>query len=321
MSILITGGMGFIGSNFILYVLKNEPTFSVINYDKLTYAADINNLKGVSEDYKDRYEFIRGDIRNYELLEYIVKKKEINAIINFAAETHVDKSILNPTIFIETNVLGTQTLLNIVKNHKNTIEKYIQISTDEVYGSLDFEDPPFTEDSPIRPSNPYSASKASADLIAMAYYKTYNLNITITRCSNNFGPRQNEEKLIPLMIKHIKEDKKLPVYGDGKNVRDWIYVEDHCRGILKALKLGRSGEIYNFGGNNELSNIDLVKILLRKMNKKEDLISFVEDRPGHDRRYAMSYAKAKRELKWEPKADFNRALDETIKWYLNKQSI
>ncbi|MHA1821655.1 MAG: dTDP-glucose 4,6-dehydratase [Promethearchaeota archaeon] len=317
MNILVTGGMGFIGSNFIRFVLKNTSADFIINYDKLTYAANRNNLKNLESKQKSRYEFIRGDIKNYELLEYVVKKKKIDAIINFAAESHVDRSILNPNIFIETNVLGTQILLNVAKNLN--IKRFIQISTDEVYGSLDFDEDPFTEESPLRPSSPYSASKTAADLLALAYYKTFNLNISITRCSNNYGPYQFPEKIIPLMINNIKHNKKLPIYGDGKNIRDWIYVEDHCRGILDVLNKGKPGEIYNFGGDTELSNIELVKILLKKMDKSEDLITFVKDRPGHDKRYAINFTKAKKELGWVPKYKFEDAIDKTIKWYLENE--
>jgi dTDP-glucose 4,6-dehydratase len=313
MRILVTGGMGFIGSNFIKYMLNKRTDYEIINYDKLTYAGNPENLKDIENNL--HYFFVKGDISNYKLIEQTIHDNEIDSIINFAAESHVDRSILDPNIFVETNIKGAQTLLNAAKNNK--IKKFIQISTDEVYGSLNFHDPPFTEQSPLQPSSPYSASKAGADLLALSYYKTFDLNVCITRCSNNYGPYQFPEKMIPLMINNIRNDKKLPVYGDGKNVRDWIFVDDHCSGILVALEKGKPGGIYNFGGSSEISNLVLVKNLLEIMKKGEDLISFVKDRAGHDRRYAIDYSKAKKELGWNPEYNFENGIQKTIDWYLS----
>ncbi|CUS99701.1 dTDP-glucose 4,6-dehydratase [Candidatus Chrysopegis kryptomonas] len=314
-SILITGGAGFIGSNFVKYILQNYPDVRVVNLDKLTYAGNLENLRDVEDN--PNYHFVRGDICNQELVEYVVQKFEVDTIVNFAAESHVDRSILGPEIFIKTNVLGTQVLLEVVK--KFGVKKFIQISTDEVYGSLG-PTGKFTEDMPLSPNSPYAASKASADLLCRAYYKTFGVPVIITRCSNNFGPYQFPEKLIPLMIINALNDKPLPVYGDGRNVRDWIYVIDHCRAIDFVIQKGKVGEIYNIGASNEWQNIDIVKLILKKLGKPESLIKFVKDRPGHDRRYAMDWSKIKRELGWEPVYSFEDAITETINWYIQNES-
>jgi len=314
-SILITGGAGFIGSNFVRYMLQNYPDVRVVNLDKLTYAGNLENLKDVEDN--PNYHFVRGDICNQELVEYIVQKFEVDLIVNFAAESHVDRSILGPEIFIRTNILGTQVLLEVTK--KFGIERFIQISTDEVYGSLGPEGK-FREDMPLLPNSPYAASKASADLLCRAYFKTFGVPVVITRCSNNFGPYQFPEKLIPLMIINALNDKPLPVYGDGKNVRDWIYVIDHCRAIDFVIQKGKPGEIYNIGASNEWQNIDIVKLILKKLGKPESLIKFVKDRPGHDRRYAMDWSKIKNELGWEPIYSFEEAITETINWYIQNES-
>ena len=314
-SILVTGGAGFIGSNFVRYMLQNYPGVKVINFDKLTYAGNLENLKDVENN--PNYHFVRGDICNQELVEYVVQEFDIDVIVNFAAESHVDRSILGPEIFIRTNVLGTQVLLEVTK--KFGIEKFIQISKDEVYGSLDSVGK-FTEDMPLLPNSPYAASKASADLLCRAYFKTFDVPVIITRCSNNFGPYQFPEKLIPLMIINALNDKPLPVYGDGKNVRDWIYVLDHCRAIDFVIQKGKPGEIYNIGASNEWQNIDIVKLILKKLGKPESLIKFVKDRPGHDRRYAMDWTKIKNELGWEPVYTFEEAITETINWYIQNEN-
>ena len=315
MNFLITGGLGFIGSNFINFILKEDINAEIYNLDSMTYAGNHENLKEIANN--PRYHFIAGNICNFELVDFILKKFQITHIIHFAAESHVDRSISNPDIFIETNIKGTLTLLNAAK--KNRIERYLQVSTDEVYGSLSFTDPAFTEDNPLKPRSPYSSSKTAADLLVLAYHHTYNLPVIITRCSNNYGPYQFPEKLIPLMIRNIQLDKPLPVYGDGSNIRDWIHVLDHCQGIYDALLKGKNGEIYNFGGNAEVSNINMVKFLLKELGKGEELITFVKDRPGHDLRYAMNISKAARELNWKPKYEFENGMKETIKWYLENQ--
>ena len=313
--ILVTGGMGFIGSNFIRYIVENDKDFRIINVDKLTYAGNPENLKDMMKG--DHLQFYKVDICDYNAISTIIKKEKVEYIVNFAAESHVDRSIENPDIFIQTNVIGTQTLLNAAK--KSEIKKFLQISTDEVYGSLGFEDPPFTETSNLAPNSPYSASKAAADLLVRSYYKTFNLPINITRCSNNYGPYQFPEKLIPLMINNALNDKELPVYGKGINIRDWIHVYDHSSAILKVLLEGKIGEIYNIGGNSESTNIDLVKRLLKILKKPENLIKFVKDRPGHDLRYAIDFNKIRNELNWEPKVNLEQGLEETINWYKNNQ--
>ena len=315
--ILITGGMGFIGSNFIRYILNSNEDFEVFNIDKLTYAGNPENLIDVEKDFPNDHKFFRVDICDFEAVDTIVAKERIKIIVNFAAESHVDRSIDNPSICCDTNIIGTQTLLNVAK--KNKTNKFLQISTDEVYGSLDFSDPAFTENTKLSPNSPYSASKASADLLVNSYHKTYELPVNITRCSNNYGPYQFPEKLIPLIINNALNDKELPVYGEGLNIRDWIHVEDHCSAILKVLLEGKTGEIYNIGGNSEFSNIDLVKQLLKILDKPEYLIKFVKDRPGHDLRYAINHKKITEELNWRPKIKFEGGLLSTVQWYMNNK--
>ncbi len=312
--ILVTGGCGFIGSNFIRYVLKNSD-YEIVNLDKLTYAGNLKNLVDIEEN--SRYKFYRGDICNYEFVSYLVDREKIDSIINFAAESHVDRSILSSQEFIRTNVIGTNVLLEVAR--QNAIERFVQISTDEVYGSLG-PDGKFTETTPLSPNSPYSASKASADLLVKAYHHTYGVPTLITRCSNNYGPYQFPEKLIPLMIINALSNKPLPVYGDGMNVRDWIYVEDHCDAILKVFESGKIGEVYNIGAENEKPNIEIVKLILKELGKDESLITFVKDRPGHDRRYAIDATKIKEELNWKPKYTFERAIKETIAWYQENKS-
>ena len=308
MKILVTGGAGFIGSNFINYMLSKYD-YKIINLDLLTYAGNLENLKNVENN--KNYTFVKGDISDKELVLDITK--DCDAIINFAAESHVDRSIVSPNIFVETNVGGTVNLLNCAKINK--IEKYLQVSTDEVYGSI--KEGYFYETTPVNPNSPYSASKASADMFVMAYHKTYGLPVVITRCSNNFGPYQYPEKLIPFFISKLLKHEKVPVYGDGKNVRDWLYVEDHCRAIDLALHKGRIGEVYNVGGHNEKTNIEITKIVLEKLGKDETSIEFVEDRLGHDRRYAISNDKIRAELGFEPNYTFEKGIEATINWYLN----
>lgn len=311
-NILVTGGAGFIGSNFVKFALKNYD-YKIINYDKLTYAGNLENLTDIEKH--PQYVFIKSDICDYDLVSQTLDKYQIDTIVNFAAESHVDRSILGAKEFIVTNVLGTQTLLDASKQHG--IEKFLQVSTDEVYGSLpeDRKDLKFTETTPITTNSPYSASKASADMLCNAYFHTHKVPILITRCSNNYGPYQFPEKLIPLMIAKALDGQKLPVYGDGKNIRDWLYVEDHCSAIFDVLHKGRAGEIYNIGGNNEWYNIDIVKLILKLLGKGEDLIQYVKDRPGHDRRYAIDSKKITTQLGWKPSHDFENGIQETIKWY------
>lgn len=311
MKLLVTGGYGFIGSNFILYMLKKYGDIKIINLDLLTYAANKENLKDVESD--NRHTFIHGDICDKNILKEIFNEHNFSAIINFAAESHVDRSIKNPHIFVHTNILGTQVLLDFALK---TNTRFIQISTDEVYGTLSDNDPPFTENNAILPNSPYAASKASADMLVRAYHNTYGLNVNITRCSNNYGPRQHKEKLIPLMISNTLRDIKLPIYGDGKNIRDWLHVYDHCRAINEVLNNGKNGDVYNIGGNNEVENIDLVKTILRKMNKPDSLINYVEDRLGHDRRYAIDNTKITKELGFKPRYTFEEGLQYTINWYV-----
>ena len=341
---LITGGAGFIGSNFIKYLLNRYTDINIICLDKLTYAGNLENIKEELENSNDRLEFIKGDINNRELLEYIFDRWNIQYIVNFAAESHVDRSIEDANIFLETNVLGVQNLMNVAKDIWKTSEnqylngvRYLQISTDEVYGSLEA-DGYFTEEDKLKPNNPYSASKASADMLVRSYHKTYNFPALITRSSNNYGPYQFPEKLIPLMINNILQGKELPVYGDGLNVRDWLHVTDHCRAIDMVLKNGRPGEVYNIGGKNERTNIDIVKILIKEVKKiirdsstytgiaktgldqiNQSLISFVEDRKGHDKRYAIDPTKINNEIGWKATINFDNGIIETIKWYLNNQ--
>jgi dTDP-glucose 4,6-dehydratase len=310
-NLLITGGCGFIGSNFIKYLINKEPCINIVNIDSLTYAGNPENLIDMEDN--PNYKFIHGSIQNAELLENIINIYKINGIINFAAESHVDRSILSAQPFIDTNVVGTLTLIEAARKYK--IERYLQISTDEVYGSLGKEGK-FTETTPISPNSPYSASKAAADHLVMSFYHTYGLPALITRCSNNYGPYQFPEKLIPLMILNALENKPLPVYGDGMNVRDWIHVEDHCSGIWTVFEKGETGEVYNIGGNCEKPNIEIVKIILKILNKPDSLITYVKDRPGHDRRYAIDSTKIETELGWQRSVNFENGMESTIKWYL-----
>lgn len=314
MNILVTGGAGFIGSNFLLMMVEQYPEDRFINVDALTYAGNIKNLANIQN--KENYVFYRMDIRDRDNLDKIFYWEEPQAVVHFAAESHVDRSITNPAIFAETNVMGTINLLDMAR--KYDIMRYVQVSTDEVYGSLELEGY-FVEESPIRPNSPYSASKAAADMFVRSCIETYGLNASITRCSNNYGPYQFPEKLIPLMIWHALEDKSLPVYGDGLNIRDWLYVEDHSRAIDLVLRKGKKGEVYNIGGNNERTNIEIVKYILRFLGKPESLIRYVKDRPGHDRRYAIDASKIKRDLGWEPATSFFDGMVQTVRWYLENE--
>ncbi len=311
--LLITGGAGFIGSHFIKYMLKKYETYQIINLDLLTYAGDLENLADIKN--RTNYRFVKGDICDAQLIDQIVQAG-IDFIVNFAAESHVDRSIEDPGIFVKTNIMGTRVLLDSAK--KYSVKKYIQISTDEVYGSLD-QSGYFTEDTPLAPNSPYSASKAGADMLVRSYYKTFNLPVNITRCSNNYGPYQYPEKLIPLVISKAIKGKAIPVYGDGLQIRDWLYVKDHCTAIDMILHQGKIGEIYNIGGTNEKTNISIIQLILEQLGKPESLIRYVEDRPGHDRRYAISSKKIQAELGWIPEYKFESGLKDTIEWYLNNQ--
>ncbi len=310
MKVLITGGAGFIGSNLVRLVLSERPGWRVVVLDKLTYAGNAENLAGLDGD--GRYRFVRGDICDGDLVAKVLREEGIEVVMHLAAESHVDRSILAPAAFIDTNVRGTQVLLDAARGAG--IRRFLQVSTDEVYGSLG---PTglFSEESPIAPSSPYSASKASGDLLALAYGHTFDLPVVITRCSNNYGPYQFPEKLIPLMVANALRDQPLPVYGDGKNVRDWIHVEDHCRGLLAALEAGRPGQVYNFGASSERRNIDIVHLVLDLLGKPASLVQYVKDRPGHDRRYAIDAGKASKELGWSPRHRFEEALALTVAWY------
>jgi dTDP-glucose 4,6-dehydratase len=315
MNLLVTGGAGFIGSNFIHHVLRDHPQVNLVNVDALTYCGNLENLAAVKDH--PRYRFIKADIADPEAMERIFAETRFDAVANFAAETHVDRSITGPAVFLHTNVLGTQVLLDLTMKHR--VPRFLQISTDEVYGSLP-ETGAFTESTPLAPNSPYSSSKAGADLLVRAYVHTYGLDAVITRCSNNYGPFQFPEKLIPLMITNALEGRPLPVYGDGLNVRDWLHVEDHCRAAWLALEKGGRGDVYNVGGSNEWNNLALVKELLRLLGKPETLITFVKDRPGHDRRYAIDAAKISRDLGWHPTYDFSSGLKTTVDWYLANES-
>jgi dTDP-glucose 4,6-dehydratase len=308
--ILVTGGAGFIGSNFIRYLLKHRPAYTVINIDKLTYAGNLDNLRDVESN--PHYSFIRGDITDSECVTRVLEN-DVEAIINFAAESHVDRSIEDASIFLKTNVLGTQVLLEA--GRRKGIKRFIQISTDEVYGSLG-PGGSFTEESPLQPNSPYAASKTAADLLVRAYYKTFGFPGIVTRCSNNYGPYQFPEKLIPLFITNGLAHESLPLYGDGLNIRDWIHVEDHCRAIDLILHQGEAGEIYNIGGGSEKTNVELTSIILKKLNRPETLIRYVKDRPGHDRRYAIDASKLKTKLGWIPLYSFEQGIEETIRWYV-----
>jgi len=315
MTYLVTGGAGFIGSNFVLYVHRKYPGYRIVNLDKLTYAGNLENLRQVEAD--PRHVFLQGDICDSELVAQLLERYGVDAIINFAAESHVDRSILEAVEFTRTNVQGTCALLEAAKGHQ--LKKFVQISTDEVYGSLGPRGK-FTESTPLHPNSPYAASKASADLLALAYHHTFGLPIVITRCSNNYGPYQFPEKLIPLMIINAMSDKPLPVYGDGGNVRDWLHVDDHCAAIDLVLHRGRDGEVYNIGGNTELKNIDVVRLIIKNLGKPESLISFVKDRPGHDRRYAIDASKIEGDLGWRPRRTFDEGIVETIEWYRRNET-
>ncbi|MEK6777242.1 MAG: dTDP-glucose 4,6-dehydratase [bacterium] len=313
MKILVTGGAGFIGSNFIRYFLQKRTGDEVINLDLLTYAGNLLNLEDVMED--PHYHFVHGDIADPAVLDRIFRKG-IHVVVNFAAESHVDRSIEDPGVFIRTNVMGTQAILNAMR--KYPVDRLIQISTDEVYGSLG-PDGAFTEKTPLAPNSPYSASKASSDLLVRAHYETYGLPCIITRCSNNYGPYQFPEKMIPLFIMNALQDKPLPLYGDGLNVRDWLHVLDHCRAIDLVMDKGMAGEVYNIGGNNEKKNIEITGLILDRLGKPESLIRYVTDRLGHDRRYAIDAGKIRRELGWAPLYTFEKGIEETIRWYQEHQ--
>ena len=317
MKLIITGGAGFIGSNFIYYELKQHPEDEFICLDKLTYAGNLSSLKGAMQ--QPNFKFVKGDIADRDFVYRLFEGEKPDVVVNFAAESHVDRSILEPELFLKTNVIGTGVLMDACR--KYGIKRYHQVSTDEVYGDLPLDRPDlfFTETTPLHTSSPYSASKASADLLVLAYHRTYGLPVTISRCSNNYGPYHFPEKLIPLMIINALHDKALPVYGDGANVRDWLYVEDHCSAIDLIIRQGREGEVYNVGGHNEKSNLDVVKIILKALGKSEDLITFVKDRPGHDRSYAIDPTKIHNELGWLPQTKFEDGISKTIEWYLTNK--
>ena len=314
MKLIITGGAGFIGSNFIYYELKQHSEDEFICLDKLTYAGNLSSLEAAMQ--QPNFKFVKGDIADRDFVYSLFEAEKPDVVVNFAAESHVDRSILEPELFLKTNVIGTGVLMDACR--KYGIKRYHQVSTDEVYGDLPLDRPDlfFTETTPLHTSSPYSASKASADLLVLAYHRTYGLPVTISRCSNNYGPYHFPEKLIPLMIINALHDKALPVYGDGANVRDWLYVEDHCSAIDLIIRHGRGGEVYNVGGHNEKSNLDVVKIILKALGKSEDLITFVKDRPGHDRRYAIDPTKIHNELGWLPQMKFEDGIAKTIEWYL-----
>ena len=314
MKILVTGGAGFIGSNLLYYLMETYPDYQLINLDRLTYAGNLENLKGL--EGKPNYRFVKGDITDRQFLEPLFQEG-LDGVMHLAAESHVDRSIEQPDIFVMTNVLGTQVLLDLARKYK--VPRFLHVSTDEVYGSLG---PTgyFTEETPLAPNSPYSASKTGSDLLVRAAYHTFGQNVVVTRCSNNYGPYQFLEKLIPLMISNALEDKELPVYGDGMNIRDWLYVKDHCQAIDTVFHNGKPGEVYNIGANNEKSNIEIVKLILNALGKPESLIKYVKDRPGHDRRYAIDAEKIKKELGWEPRIKFEDGIKQTINWYLKNRS-
>ena len=318
MKILVTGGAGFIGSNFVYYELDNYPNDEVICLDKLTYAGNLETLEVAMKNPK--FKFVKGDIADRVFVDELFASEKPDVVVNFAAESHVDRSIENPEIFLQTNVIGTSVLMDACRKYGNI--RYHQVSTDEVYGDLPLDRPDlfFTETTPLNTSSPYSASKASADLLVQAYYRTYKLPVTISRCSNNYGPYHFPEKLIPLMIANALNDKKLPVYGKGENVRDWLYVEDHCSAIDLIIRKGKIGEVYNIGGHNERTNLEVVKTIIEELGKSEDLIEFVTDRPGHDRRYAIDPTKIHNELGWLPATKFDDGIKKTIEWYLTHKS-
>ena len=314
--LLVTGGCGFIGSNFVRFVFNSRPQCHVINLDALTYASFKDNLADIHDH--PQYRFVHGDIRDRVLVDQLIT--ECDAVVHFAAETHVDRSIMDPEPFVETNVLGTQTLLTAA--HKNGKVRFLQVGTDEVYGQLALEDPKagFTENDLLKPNNPYSATKAAGDLLARAFHHTHGVDTVITRCSNNFGPYQFPEKVIPLFVTNLLEDKKVPLYGDGRNVRDWLHVLDHCDAILTVLEKGKAGEIYNIGGNNERSNIELTSMIIEALGQSQDMIEHVKDRPGHDRRYAIDATKISQQLNWSPtRSTWPQALQNTVQWYVDHQ--
>ena len=317
MTILVTGGAGFIGSNFIFYQLKTHKEDRIVCLDNLTYAGNLATLESVMDN--PNFRFVKGDIADRQAVDKLFSEEHPDIVVNFAAESHVDRSIENPEIFLRTNVLGTQVLMDACRKHG--ISRYHQVSTDEVYGDLPLDRPDlfFTEETPIHTSSPYSSSKAGADLLVLAYYRTYNLPVTITRCSNNYGPYHFPEKLIPLMIMRALADKSLPVYGKGENVRDWLYVEDHCSAIDLVMRKGRVGQVYNVGGHNERTNLQVVKAILKQLGKPESLITYVTDRPGHDMRYAIDPTKIKNELGWNPTTKFEDGIKNTIDWYLQNK--
>ncbi len=316
-NILVTGGAGFIGSNFIYYMLNKHPDYRIVCIDKLTYAGNLETLRKAEEN--KNFRFVKADITDREAVYALFEEEGFTAVVNFAAESHVDRSIEEPEIFLKTNILGTQVLLDACRKYGDI--RYHQVSTDEVYGDLPLDRPDlfFTEETPIHTSSPYSASKASADLLVKAYHRTYGLPVTISRCSNNYGPYHFPEKLIPLMIINALSGKELPVYGEGLNVRDWLYVEDHCKAIDMILEKGRIGEVYNIGGHNERTNIDVVKTVIKILGRDESLIKYVKDRPGHDLRYAIDPTKIKNELGWYPETTFEEGIQLTVKWYLSNR--
>lgn len=317
MTIIVTGGAGFIGSNFIFHMLRKYPDYRIVCLDKLTYAGNLSTLAPVMDT--PNFRFVKLDICDREGVYRLFEEEHPDMVVNFAAESHVDRSIENPEVFLQTNILGTQVLMDACR--KYGIRRYHQVSTDEVYGDLPLDRPDlfFTEETPIHTSSPYSASKASADLLVLAYHRTYGLPVTISRCSNNYGPYHFPEKLIPLMIANALNDKPLPVYGTGENVRDWLYVEDHCAAVDSIIRRGKAGETYNIGGHNERSNLDVVKTILRELGETESLITFVADRPGHDLRYAIDPEKIRRELGWQPATSFQDGIRATVQWYRNHQ--
>ncbi len=317
MNILVTGGAGFIGSNFVYYMLEKHPDYRIVCIDKLTYAGNLETLRSAMEN--GNFRFFKGDITDRTAVYSLFEEENFDAVVNFAAESHVDRSIEEPEVFLKTNILGTQVLLDAARKYGNI--RYHQVSTDEVYGDLPLDRPDlfFTEETPIHTSSPYSASKASADLLCMAYYRTYGLPVTISRCSNNYGPYHFPEKLIPLMIINALHKKELPVYGEGLNVRDWLYVEDHCKAIDLVLHKGRIGEVYNIGGHNEKTNIEVVKKIISILGRDESLIKYVKDRPGHDMRYAIDPTKIRNELGWYPETSFEEGIKKTVDWYLNNK--
>lgn len=318
MKILVTGGAGFIGGNFMLYMVNQYPEDTIINLDALTYAGNLETLKSI--EHKPNYKFVKGDIADRDFIYQLFENEKFDVVVNFAAESHVDRSIINPGIFVETNVLGTQVLLDASRKYE--VKRYHQVSTDEVYGDLplDRKDLFFTEETALHTSSPYSASKASADLLCLAYFRTFNTPVTLSRCSNNYGPYHFPEKLIPLMISRALNDQSLPVYGKGENVRDWLHVYDHCVAIDLILRKGRVGEVYNIGGHNERTNLEVVQTILRELNKPESLIQYVSDRKGHDLRYAIDPTKIETELGWKPKYNFDTGIKQTIQWYLDNKA-